>query len=99
MRIKLRFRSANNFSGKIEMLFVRDDGKRFIMGADEFLMAFVELERQVIHSCRFVPVTNDNHRDSLFLWSFRRSPGFATSSPRRVDSFVSSPVVAPSDGA
>jgi hypothetical protein len=40
----------------------RDDGRRFIVHADEKLSAFVELERQVltvtfyrINSCRFAP--------------------------------------------
>ena len=41
----------------------RDDGRRFIVRADEILSAFVELERQVLTvtfylesiSCRFVP--------------------------------------------
>jgi hypothetical protein len=47
----------------------RDDGRRFIVHADERLSAFDELERQVfdrdvlsgIRSWRFVPVTNDTN--------------------------------------
>ena len=48
----------------------RDDGKRFIVHADEKLSAFIELASGVnrdvlsrIHSSRFVTVTNDNHRN------------------------------------
>ena len=72
----------------------RDDGKRFIVHADDKLSAFVELERQVltmtflsrINSCRFVPVMRSSGLSLPSCSVFRQTASMEAEIDRRLQS-------------